>query len=306
MVVVAVGLVTGMTACGNATDTAEQKLLATLSATELFSRRLEYAVDTGDEHVGVAVTIEDDYRYSSVLSIDDRVAYREVVYDDALASQLVDPGAVTMLGESPEAKTPLTAGGWMVDELGAPPAVLPAKQIGADPIVDTLAYFSYVREAAQASEVTKFDNSALEYRPDEDPFPQPASGELRYDILPTRLPDRAAIERAGGADVPELSDVRKLAVYVRDGQVVEVREAIDVEPFASTLRRSFNAHGANDRELLARINKLRRSIGQRPIVPRTTTMAVELSGGGLRVKLPAGTPTTLLLHVGDAATAPQA
>jgi hypothetical protein len=291
-------------ACGTAGTKAEDKLLDALSATQLQSRHLEYDVKSGGQTIGVGVTIEDDYRYASDLSIGSSVAYREVVYDDALAAELVDPDARALLGESTTSKAPLAIGGWMIDELGAPPSVIPAKQVGADPIVDALAYFSYVRDAARASTVRKFDKSALDYRPDEDPFPQPRGGVIRYDVEPTRLPDRSSIERASGADVPEVGDLRKLSIYVRDDHVLEVREAVDVRPFASTLRRAFNAHDATNAELLARINKLRKQIGQLPIVPRSTMLKVTDAGRHLRVALPTGTPTTLQLHVGEVVTAP--
>jgi len=296
-------LAASLAACGGKTNTAEDSLLDALAATELLSREVQYAVtsDEGDD-VGVDITIEDDYRYASELRIDGEVAYREVVYDDALAAQVVDDEVTGLLGAAPDATVP--TGGWVVDEIGAPPAVLPAKQAGADPIVDALAFLSYVRQAAQGSDVIKFDEDALDYRPDEDPFPHPQAHEIRYDILPTRLPDRAAIERAGGADVPDLSDLRKLAVYVRDGEVVAVREVIDVAPFIDTLRRSFDAGGEDADELLERINELRASIGQEPVVPRATTMLIRSRGTSLRVALPEGTPATLQLHVGDLVTAP--
>lgn len=304
-ITVAVLLASLLGGCGGSGQTQEDELLAALSSTELLSRKLDYNVDAdGQPPVAVAVTIEDDYRYASELTIGKAVAYREVVYDDALAAQLINAEALPLVGESPTAKTPLTKGGWLVDELGAPPAVLPAKRVGADPIVDALAYFSYVREAAQASVVRKFDKSALDYRPDEDPFPQPKHGVVRYDIAPTRLPDRASLERAGSADVPDAADLRKLSVYVRDGQIIEVREDIDVHPFASILRRSLVARRATDAQLLAKINKLRKSIGQQPIEPRVTTMSIADRGKRLSVSLPQGTPTTLRLHVGDAVIAP--
>lgn len=302
-VLLAALLAASLSACGEAGDSSEDALLDALAATELLSRRLDYEVDRGSERVAVEITIEDDYRYASELSLGDGVAYREVVYDDALAAQVLDGTVAPLLGAPSDAE-PMAPGQWLVDELGAPPAVVAVQRTTVDPIVDAFAYFSYVRDAARASAVTKFDEDALDYRPDEDPFPKPESGIDRYDIQPTRLPDRAAIERARGGDVPEVSDLRKLAVYVSDGRVVAIREAIDVEPFVSGLRRSLNLGDADADELLDAVNELRSSIGQDPIEPRRTTLLVEDHGRELRVDLPEGTRTTLQLHVGDVVAPP--
>lgn len=289
-------------ACGGKGTTTEDKVLDALATTQLQSRVLDYSVVTDADRIGVELTIEDDYRYASELALDGSVAYREVVFDDALAAQLLDDDAAPLLGQAPDAEVALSVGPWIVDDLGAPATVV-APAPGADPIVDALEYFAYVRDAARSSEVIKFDEDALDYRPDEDPFDPPADGEVRYDVLPTSLPTRADLERAVGADVPELSDLRKLSVYVRDGYVVAVREVVDVEPFEDALRRLFGDVSAG--ALLERINDLRAEVGQDPLEPRRTDLLVRDRGETLRVDLPTGTAARLALHVGDVvATAP--
>jgi hypothetical protein len=298
-------LVASLAACGGKGTTSEDDLVDALAATRLESRTLDYSVSSAASEIGVIVTVEDDYRYASELFIDGSTAYREVVFDDALAAKLLDDDAVSLLGQSPEAENTLAVGDWVVDDLGAP-ATFVARAPGEDPIVDTLSYFSYVRDAARASDVRKFDEDALDYRPDEDPFPHPEDGEIRYDVLPTSLPSRADIERAIGADVPELSDLRKLAVYVRDDHVVAIREAIDVEPFVDGLRRAFAAGDASPTELLSLVNDMRAEVGQDPLEARHTTLLVRDLGESLRVDLPRGTAARLALHVGEVIVAPSA
>ena len=296
-------VVAGLAACGGESTTSEDELLAALGATELLSRELDYRVETGTDSIGVTVEVEDDYRYAAELALDGDVAYREVVFDDALAAQLLDAGAGAFLGQAGDAGTSLAPGGWVIDDLGAPATVAPQAP-GDDPIVDALAYFSYVRDAARASDVRKFDKSALDYRPDEDPFDLPERGEKRFDILPTSLPSRADIERSVSAEVPELSDLRKLAVYVRDGLVVAIREAIDVEPFEDGLRRAFGVSDDDPSVLFELVNELRGTVGQDPLTARTTTLLIEAHTESLRVDLPTGTPGRLRLHVGELVTPP--
>ena len=60
--------------------------------------------------------------------------------------------------------------------------------------------------------------------------------------------------------------------------------------------------GASDAELLAKVNALRKLIGQQPITTRFTTLTVGHRGAREHVELPKGVAATLVLHVGELVT----
>ena len=129
---------------------------------------------------------------------------------------------------APEA---LTQGRWVVDARGASglsALPVPTYALGTDPIFDSLQLLGHLREAInQADSVQLFNPEATGYQANKDPFPAPADGIDRYDALaPALAPHDPA---TGGAGLPDTRYFRRLAVYVKAGIVVQVRERVSVE-----------------------------------------------------------------------------
>jgi hypothetical protein len=115
--------------------------------------------------------------------------------------------------------------------------------LGNDPMFDAVTALQYVRTAVDAAAfVRKYDPESLEptYKPAEDPFPRPArgSGIDRYDLKEEPLP---AASVNGSFAAPQVSNFRKMAVYVRHGRVIEVREKIDVLSHVAELAHNYHA-----------------------------------------------------------------
>ena len=190
---------------------------------------------------GVASTVrglvEDDFRFKARLSIDATDVLDEVVNDDALAVRFLDPKYVAAFtGKGGDAATRTALGGrfWVYDPSGAPPigdAAVSGDVLGLDPIVDSLSVTDYVKDAiAQSLYIRKFNAEEIDYRPAEDPFPQPArgSGVVRWDLIPPKLPRADALDTTGQANaaLAKIADFRKMSVYVQHGRVVQIREQI--------------------------------------------------------------------------------
>src|SRR5207248_11709806 len=114
-----------------------------------------------------------------------------------------------------------------------------------DAIADALTYFTYVKTAIDQSAVRKFDPKALDYRPDLDPFPPPDKGVIRYDVEPTPLPARTG---KAVTDVPSAGALRQLAIYVRNGRVIDVRERVSTLPVLDQLERLTGQRASGNRD----------------------------------------------------------
>jgi hypothetical protein len=127
----------------------------------------------------------------------------------------------------------LRSGQWVLDKTGASglTASSSANQtVGANPLFDAITALEYLRASVNAgSDVTKFNPESETYRPKLDPFPRPASDTLRYDVVPPTLPVRSS--GAGGqlqTSIPDTPFFRIMAIYVKNGLVVDAREKIDI------------------------------------------------------------------------------
>jgi hypothetical protein len=147
----------------------------------------------------------------------------------SIAEQVNGPAATVPAGV-PGA---LQSGLWVVDKAGAAALTAGANQVqvvGKNPLLDALTSLEYVRTAVdQASDVAKFNPESETYRPKLDPFPRPAAGTTRYDVVPPILKPRS--KNGSGQlqlSLPDTTFFRLMAVYVKDGVVVEVREKIDI------------------------------------------------------------------------------
>ena len=104
-------------------------------------------------------------------------------------------------------------------------------------MIEARAALAYVGQAGNESlEVKRFDPEDLSpvYNRSEDTFPRPSrdSGVIRYDFRRPPLPavSAAAGSGAGGQGAyPAAKHFRRMAVYVKDGLIIQVREAIDLQ-----------------------------------------------------------------------------
>jgi hypothetical protein len=229
------------------------KVVDFVDATVPHSYRISYEVTEGKTKVDVQGIIQDDFRYKLQLSLGDEPAAEQVVVDDAVAlrffdSKLVsgytDPavtGKVKTDTDVPGATVfdALGAGRWVLDDAGAPSPILETLAEGEkgvetpkDPLFDARTALSYVRRVANSSYFVKYDPESINptYRTDEDPFPVPGdgSGVDRYDSIVFPLPSAAAA--TSNRQLPAAQNFRKMAVYVKKGLVIGVREFIGMTP----------------------------------------------------------------------------
>lgn len=262
-IVVALVAASGLAACGKR-DTRLDEVLAAVRRTQRAPHRYVYVDDRpGNELLGepsqeykVFGLVEDDFRFKARAEVNGVPSFDEVVMDDLLAIRFLDPGRLGQLLDRSKLNDPeisketdiegitvldaLQAKRWVVDPAGAPPVTSlsrPEKELGGDPIVDSLTVLTYVADSAKkAQSVRKWSEDDLEpaYPASEDDFAKPEKGETRYDLVRPRLP---AISTTGGgapaaggqAAFPATQHFRKMAIYVKDGLIVRVHEEIEVK-----------------------------------------------------------------------------
>jgi len=305
-----------------------------IDATDHLAHRFVYTEETSERRVVVQGIVEDDFRYKTKVVRDGADVLETVVHDDGVAVRFFDAGQLAewvdrlVVNEVDQATDlpgigvfdALRARRWVFDAAGAPPALVTAEQrekVGEDPVFDARTALSYVRQLAEAKELTplvKFNPEAITptYRTDEDPFPVPekGSGVDRYDLYQPNLPPAASAVSGTEVVFPSTLNFRKMAVYVKDGRVIRVMETIGLTPrltdeledymrllVESTggedLGRDFRASiGQLDGEergtfLLQALNTIRDFAGDDPIRFRTMTLELrDLDADDLRVELP--------------------
>lgn len=320
-----VGLAALLPACGKPHDEDLTALRAALARTGSRARTF-VSTETGpDGRVVVKGAVADDFRYKVLFAVNGRPVLQEVVADDGLADQVLDPSAFTLFARSRQpqaagsASAPsssdsgpaldaLRAGRWVLDDAGAPTLTVAtgdrAHRVGQDFVFDALTVLDYARLAAGASaRVHKLNTQSIDYRPREDPFPKPtrASGVIRYDL------DRQPMPRAGGQgsfnqQVPSVATFRKMAVYVKDGMVVEIREDIDVASRLKDIARTYDIDLPSDRPVAARvktaidaINAVRIGQGDEPIRVRRLVYRLTDVGRSQTIELPTDAVSASLL-----------
>ena len=241
-------------------DQSKAVVLAAIDRTEQQSREFTYTEKASGVKTVVKGVVQDDLRYSLAATVDGTAVASEVVLDDTRALQVQDgrvlqqitsatqaataagaAAAASASGSAPAAAAApaqvpaaLTTGGWVVDKAGATGLVAGSSSdiqlVGRNPLLDSITSLEYTRAAINAAtDVVKFNPESESYRPKLDPFPRPASGTLRYDTVPPILSPRSS--GTGGQlrlAPPDVPFFRLMAIYVRSGRVVEVRERIDV------------------------------------------------------------------------------
>ena len=288
LLVLATALVAaGIGACGDREEVREE-VLAALRRTESLSYRYVYRDQRPDAvlpqapkarpDVEVQGLVEDDFRFKARVAFDGVEAYDEVVSDDLLAMRFREPARLSQLVnkdqlakadtttdlEGVDSLTALRSRRWVVDEAAAPSVTVGrvrADAIGDDPVLDSITVMAYVETAIrEAMTVEEFSEDDLTptYSSTEDSFPKPeeGSGVTRYDLRRPKLPPPGASASAGESGRPETRHFRKMAIYVKDGRVISVREEIDVRgryleevvKYAKTYAR---AGGATDESIAA-------------------------------------------------------
>jgi hypothetical protein len=273
-----------------------------IARTERLARRFTYDDVLGSKKTEVRGVVQDDFRYKARLVVGGAPILDEVANDDALADRIVDPASLSLLeapagqtAATPAVLTALSTQRWVLDPVGAPSLIPNAddkRKQGDDPVFDALTALDYTRAAVEASAFVKqYQPDALEpiYRPSEDPFPKPARGSStkRYDLKEQPLPSKNGVTQAGGQQVPTIEDFRKMAVYIRDGRVVEVQESIDVASKLPNLIRNFGLPaGTTVSEAIAGINSVRKGQGSDPIRVRRMTLQFTDFNAGESADLP--------------------
>jgi hypothetical protein len=188
--------------------------------------------------------------------------------------------------------------------------------LGTDPVLDAVTVLGYVETAiAEAQSVERFDPEDISpaYSSSEDTFPKPerGSGVTRYDLRRPRLPPPGQqIVNTQGSGRPQTNHFRRMAIYVKDGKVVQVREAIDlrgkfiadVAKYTRTLFRESKVPPEQMRFLdetekqvpeeergafyLTILSTFLEATGEAPILQRTMTAAFSDFGSDVKVDLP--------------------
>jgi hypothetical protein len=308
VVVVLLAILLTSASCGEGVDAFKDEVRGALARTKRLARSFVYTERSATGEIAVRGIVDDDYRYKAQLSVAGRPAAEEVAIDDALAVRYLDsnlarevvarPSAPVAVGSAgaiaPSAASSgreleaLLARRWVVDPYGAPELVVSRagaeRRVGDDPILDGLTVLSYVGRAIdEAPLVARFNEESVAYQAEEDVFPVPkkGSGVLRYDIgqPPLPRPSRSGAGAAQGA--PQTSHFRRMAIYMKDGLVVQVREAIfPVRRQLEHLAEFYDIDVGTENlaqageQAIASLNRLRAGAGEQQI--RTRTMSFEL------------------------------
>lgn len=194
----------------------------------------------------------------------------------------------------------LGAGQWVVDQIGAPPLSVRTtlEDLGVDPVVDAVGVLGLVEATVRETpNVGKWDDSAIEYRPDKDPFRAPevdADGnevEVRYDLLAEPFLNRAAVTDAQQSSAATEAMLRQMAVYTRDGIVTEIVVKIDTSAIFEEIERAYGLpDDGTDEEradrAIVKVNEVRSELGQDPIIARDIRVVFDRVGDDERVTLP--------------------
>lgn len=333
-----------LASCGSR-DEVKDEVLDALRRTESLSYRFVYVDDRSPNLIPnappplpdleVQGLVEDDFRFKARVSLNRAVAFDEVVHDDLLAVRFLEPGRLAALVnkdkvdventktelEGADSLTVLQSRRWVVDQSAAPIVTIgrvQEKALGQDPVLDAITALTYVEAAIdQALEVQKYnpDDLTPAYSRSEDDFPKPedGSGVTRYDLRRPKLPPPGgAVFGGGNSDVgrPTTRHFRRMAIYVKDGRVIQVREVIDVrgkflEDVVKYAKTFAKVSGASEAEVqqfsdaiddtpeadrgnlvLEGLSTALLAIGDEPILRRKMTLELRDLGKKIAVDLP--------------------
>ena len=341
--VVAPLLLLPLAACGEREELKDE-VLAALQQTKRDSFRFQYEDSRPETFSAISQTVnpavkinvsglvEDDFRFKARVDFDGEDGFDEVVSDDTLAMRFIDPGRLNPLINKElvaEENTPTDLGGapsltvlqsrrWVVDPTGAPAVAAGSTSVtnlGKDPVLDAVTVLSYVETAiAEAQAVERYDpeDIAPAYSSSEETFPKPekGSGVVRYDLRRPKLPPPGQqIVNTQGSGRPQTNHFRRMAIYVKDGRIVQVREAIDVRgkfvrDLTKYMRTMFRESKASAQQLrgfdevlkvperergvilLSILSAFLEATGEAPVLQRTMTVAFTDLGADVKVDLP--------------------
>lgn len=219
----------------------EAEVLAFLVNTESSARSFDYQSQEGKREVRVRGAFEDAFRYRGIVEIGGAEVSEQVVDDDALAVRVIDATKIPALTEETAPTSAvildsLRGGAWVVDPSGAPPLRIKQDEqvpTGRDAFLDAVTVVDYLRAAiTQAAMVKEWQEEDLEpaYRPSEDTFPKPNvdAGVRRFDLVRVQIP-RPTQELGTLEAEPNAAMFRRMAIYVRNGRITQVREEIDID-----------------------------------------------------------------------------
>ena len=243
----ALALAAPLLASCQSSDTLGLELHADIARTLAQSRQFVWT----DRQLGFTQTVsgeyQDSYRYHLLYVADGQPTWEEVVRDDAVADRILQPTALLrywadqkahiQIPPSSEASPALLARRWVVDATGAPavPTVgQESTEYKNDPFDRALLFLTdidYLITQAPPPEVRQYrpDDVTPVYKPTDDPFPAPAkgSGIVRYDVYEQPLPTLNSASPGALPAPPTASNFTKIAIYVKNGLVVEVRMTTD-------------------------------------------------------------------------------
>ncbi|MFP5325983.1 MAG: hypothetical protein ACLGHT_00700 [Acidimicrobiia bacterium] len=311
--------------CGRAEQEALKEVRAALRKTAELSYRYVYDVEMPllRAEYEIRGIVEDDLRYKTQLSSGGKPAIEEVVSDDTIATRFFEPALLKMYenpeggrgdtgkrqGEAEEKLAPdvevrsaLQAGRWVLDPSGAPPLLggaIDLRALGSDPLYESLTFIQYVEQVLRVNGVYEFNEDALDYRPNEDPFAEATPEKLfpgrkvkRYDIGRPPLP-KASDTQAGNQITPGMEHFRYMAIYIEDGIIIRVDETIDPGLQLDDLRDNYDLDLPADPEeavevSIKAINAVRTAQGDPPVVLRRVSLQLASLGEKNTVALPQG------------------
>lgn len=220
--------------------TLEQEVRRILAVADKQAFEYLYSESSGGRRVEVRGTAEDSFRHAETLTINGNPVMERIVNDDSLALHALGPEALPQTGVADPSDvqvfSALSAGRWVLDPAGAPPASLEAErveQVGSDPLADAVNLYKYARIALQsAAGVTEFNPDAPGYQPSQDPFPHPdtALGERRLDLVRPPIPTQES------GQFPTTANFRKMAFYMSEGILSRILEVIDIRGHEDVVR----------------------------------------------------------------------
>lgn len=251
---------TALSACQN--NEADYNLVkGAVARTESVAKQFVWVHQTLTTNESVSGQYEDPYRYDVLYSRGGQAAWEEVVSDDAVADRFLDPTAVEaffsaspvpgakpsapgapspglIASAGPQATTvaALLARHWVVDATGAPAVQSIGNEVASertDPFYASMVFLqdiSALITRAPNPQVRRWRPNDVQpvYKPTDDPFPPPPHGVTRYDVYQQPLPVLTSNSPGGTPQPPNLSNLVKVAIYVHNGLVVQIR--MDVDP----------------------------------------------------------------------------
>ncbi|MHB1923355.1 MAG: hypothetical protein ACYCSJ_01540 [Acidimicrobiales bacterium] len=296
-------------------DTLATELHADITRTMATSMQFVWT----DQELSLTQTVSgqyaDAYRYHLLYVANGVPAWEEVVKDDAVADRILDPAAVARYWSTQRANVTipsaqlagaaLLAHHWVVDTTGAPSVPTVGQEVQEykdDPFDQALLFLSDVNNLislAPPPEVRQYraDDVTPVYKPTDDPFPAPlkGSGITRYDVYEQPLPVVQTASPGAVPAPPTISNFTKIAIYVKNGMVVEIRLTTDpidqlqqlVNNYHLSLPKNLSREGQEAFAQTA-IQRLSIQTGTLPFLVRQETLVVEPLPRGTSIAIPSG------------------